>query len=221
MRGLCWVPLLFCACRALAQDDDFARCTTLSFAPLDETVPACNAMIDDPAGLDPAALASIHAARAEALEFALVYHGENEVDPDALLAAALADLEQAVSIDPRHHAQRASILFRLGRFPEAADGFTAAIAASPADAAGLLESRSVALAAAGDMVGAIDDMTAAVRLSTAAPDLAHLLGRRAELKEQTGDVAGAIADHTAILRILPDRAVSQEALVRLGGGPPG
>lgn len=85
---------------ALAQESGIDRCLTLSFAPIDVNLPACTAMIENPRGLAPAKLAEVHAARAEAYRFAITYHGEHDVQPTELLAAALADLDKAVALAP-------------------------------------------------------------------------------------------------------------------------
>jgi hypothetical protein len=84
----------------LAQESGIDRCLTLSFAPIDVNLPACTALIDNPRGLGPARLAEIHAARAEAYRFAITYHGEHDVQPKELLAAALADLDKAAALAP-------------------------------------------------------------------------------------------------------------------------
>jgi tetratricopeptide (TPR) repeat protein len=201
---------------ASAQDTPLERCTTLSFAPLEVNVPACTALIQN-GGRDEATLASIYAARAEAYEFAIVYHGDREVNASELLALALADLDRAVAADPGHHQSRGDILFRLSRFAEAAESYTAAIDATPANARGLLQLRSMALAEVGDRSGAIDDMTATIRLTTRPYDRARLLVRRAELREAAGDIAGAIADYEEVTRLSPGNRSAGEALARLSG----
>jgi tetratricopeptide (TPR) repeat protein len=201
---------------AFAQDAPLDRCTTLSFAPLDVNVPACTALIEADGIRDPGMLATLLAARAEAYEFALTYRGEHKVDPDKLLAAALADLDRAAGIDPRHHMARGDILFRLSRFEDAAASFTSAIAAAPADAPGLLERRSMTLAAANDTEAAIDDLTAAIHLTTRDADRVRLLLQRGPLREAAGDTARAISDYQAAARLDPNRRGPREALARLG-----
>lgn len=201
---------------AVAQDTPSDRCTTLSFAPLDVNVPACTTLIDANETRDPKMLATLLAARAAAYEFALTYRGEHRVNPDELLAAALADLDRAAGLDPRHHRARGDILFRLSRFGDAAESFTSAIAAAPADAPGLLERRSMALAAANDTEGAIDDLTAAIRLTTRDADRLRLLLQRGPLLEAAGDTARAISDYQAAARLDPNRREPREALAHLG-----
>ncbi|HEY7798746.1 MAG TPA: tetratricopeptide repeat protein [Hyphomonadaceae bacterium] len=201
---------------AFAQNAPLERCTTLSFAPLDVNVPACTALIEANEARDPETLALLLAARAEAYEFAITYRGEHIVNPAELLADALADLDRAAGMDPRHHMARGDILFRLSRFEDAAASFTSAIASAPADAPALLERRSMALAAANDTEGAIDDLTAAIRLTTRDADRVRLLLQRAPLLEAASDRAGAISDYRAAARIDPDRPGPREALSRLG-----
>lgn len=205
------------AAGAVAQDQTHERCLTLSFAPLDDNIPACTALIESSGALDPPVLGAIYAARAEAYEFALTYHGDHDVSAEALLAAALADLDRAVAIDPRHHAQRADILYRLSRFEEAAAGFTAAIAADPSAAAARLESRSAALEASGDLTGAIEDVTAAIRLAASTSDAARLTLRRAELREAAGERAAALADYERVLRDDRENVTARNGADRLAG----
>jgi tetratricopeptide (TPR) repeat protein len=134
-----------------------------------------------------------------------------------LLGLALADLDRAVASDPRHYGRRGDILFRLGRFNEAAESYASALNATGART--LLESRAMALAAAGDHGAAIDDMSAAIRLAAAAPDHARLLVRRAEMHEAAGDLARAVADYQDVIRLDPGSRTARDALARLGAPP--
>lgn len=218
MKRLIVCGLALCtAAAASAQEDQRARCATLSFAPLDENVPACTALLQEMDALDPATLAAIYAARAEAYEFALTYHSGHDVDPEQLLGLALADLDHAVASDPRHYGRRGDILFRLGRYNEATESYTAALNA--AGARTLLESRATALAAAGDHRAAIDDMTAAIRLAPGEPDRARMLARRAEMREAAGEFSGAVADYQEVIRLDPGSRAARDALARLGAQP--
>jgi tetratricopeptide (TPR) repeat protein len=218
MKQLIVCGLALCAAgEASAQEDARARCVTLSFAPLDENVPACTALLQEADALDPTTLAAIYAARAEAYEFALTYNSGHDVDPEELLELALADLDRAVAADPRHYGRRGDILFRLGRFNEAAESYASALNARGAHM--LLESRAMALAAAGDHRAAIDDMTAAIGLVAGGSDRARLLARRAEMHEAAGDVAGAVADYHEAIRLDPASRAARDALARLGPQP--
>jgi tetratricopeptide (TPR) repeat protein len=207
-----------CATGAPAMDDTVERCLTLSFAPLDDNVPTCTALIESAEGLAPSTLADVYAARANAYEFALTYQLGHEVSPDALLASALADLDRAVALDPRWHGARGDILFRLSRFEEAAESYTAAIAAEPpGTTASRLESRAFARAEAGDHPGAIADISESMRLSASRLERRRRMLHRGELREAAGDVAGARADFEAVLDEDPESAAARAGLARLGG----
>jgi tetratricopeptide (TPR) repeat protein len=216
LRAILFASVLGAATSALAQQDPrLERCTTLSFAPLEVNVPACTALLDDAARFDQSTLGAIYAARAEAYEFGIAYHGEIEVQPDELLALALADLDQAVQLSARYHLQRGDVLFRLSRFVEAADNFTAAIAATSTPAPDLFQRRSMAWASAGEHENALNDIDAAILGATSPLERARLLLQRAELRETVGDADAAIADYQAVLQIDSSQRTAIDALRRL------
>jgi hypothetical protein len=124
---------------ATAQESPLSLCTTLSFAPLDMNVPACTTLIEQPEGLSPAVLGEVYAARAEAYDFAITYHGDHDIDPRELMAAALADLEKAVSIMPASVGsprilviqRRADLRYRTGDRAGAIEDYRTVLAALP------------------------------------------------------------------------------------------
>jgi tetratricopeptide (TPR) repeat protein len=207
-----------CATSERVADASLEGCLTLSFAPLDDNVPACTALIARADALDRDTLAAVHAARAAAYEFALTYDDGHEVEAGALLQAALADLDQAVALSSRWHARRGDILFQLSRFVDAAESYTLALAAEPAAAASLLESRSFARAEAGDLAGAIGDISEAIDRSASAIEARRRTLRRGELREAAGDVAGALADYREVVAGQPDNVTAREAVERLERG---
>ncbi len=209
------LAISLCPSDAWAQEDAFDACLSLSFAPLDHNVPACSALIDGPAALDSQTRAAVLAARARAYEFALTYRGDSDVADDMLLASALADLDRAVAADPSFRPQRAGVLHRLGRFADAVQDYDAAIAAAAPSLSSLLSARSTSLAAQGRQAEAIDDMTAAIRLSTSPSQIAGFLFRRGELREGTGAQSAALADYQAVLALQPHHGGARAAVTRL------
>jgi hypothetical protein len=107
-------------------DEQLERCTTLSFAPLEFNVPACTALLGDAESLDDSTVAAIHAARAEAYEFAITYHGNTEVRAAELLALAIDDLTSAISLTPAP-ATRAVLVLRRAQLRERAGDTAGAI----------------------------------------------------------------------------------------------
>ena len=209
------VTLVLASVSTSSLADDWEDCTVLSFGPLDVNIPACTALLDDEGNLSDDRRALAHGARAAALHWATTYHHGHEVDPEALLLAALDDLDQAVALDPRFHGERAEAQQRLGRHQSAVDDYTAAIEARPDLAVHYLSGRAHALEALGDLDAAIDDMTAAIRLTTAAPDLVRHLMRRGALHEAAGNPSAAAADFRHVLRLAPDHVNAVSALQRL------
>jgi tetratricopeptide (TPR) repeat protein len=193
-----------------AAADDWERCTVLSFAPLDDNVPACERVLAGD-GLSGAERAQAHAARADALGFAFTYHLGHEIDREAMLETMRADLDAAVALDPAWHAARADLRMMLGDWAGARDDYTAAIAVDPSGAAAYLGFRSLAFENMGALDDAIADVGAALRLDLARPDIGHLM-RRGQLYEVTGDLAAAERDYRAVLAAAPGYPPAQERL---------
>lgn len=196
--------MLACSWPGPATAGDWEGCTELSFAPLDYNVPACTRVLagDD---LSDTQRAQAHAARAEALGFALTYHAGHQIDREAMLADMATDLDAAVSLDPAWHGRRGELRSMMGDPAGARDDYTAAIAHDAASAAHYLSYRALAFEALGQPGQAIADLTAALRLDIDRPDIG-LLMRRGLLLEATGDPMAALRDYRAILDIAPDHA---------------
>jgi hypothetical protein len=108
-------------------DEQLERCTTLSFAPLEFNVPACTALLGEADAHDESTLAAIHAARAEAYEFAITYHGNTVVRPAELLALAIEDMTSAIGLTPAP-AARSVLVLRRAQLREGAGDTAGAIA---------------------------------------------------------------------------------------------
>lgn len=194
----------------------FEQCLKLTFDPLGVNVPVCTRVIASGA-LDDDRLADALAARAEANLWAITYDGGRGTDAREQLELALADLDAAVALRPSLLARRGEVLYQLGRFEEARTDFTDAIEADPASEAGLLNSRSFAQEALGELDAAIADLTRALELGGARVPQPSWLFRRAALRDQAGDRAGAIADLETVLVLQPSHQTAAEALARLRG----
>ena len=148
---LCACTIGVASCATGPTNEQLERCTTLSFAPLDVNVPACTALLDEAEALDESTVAAIYAARADAYEFGITYHGDREVRADELLTLAINDLGAAIDVTSAPAARAA---FQL---------------------------------------------------------------RRAQLREGAGDREGAIADYQAVLGAEPGHQAAISALQRLQG----
>ena len=117
-------------------------------------------------------------------------------------AAAVADLDRAVEIDPanpRAHSARALVRHAQGNFAGAVADATRAIEIDPALAAAW-GYRGLARLEQGDLAGAIADCGRAVEID---PALAAAWSNRGLARRQAGDLARAAADLTRALELDP------------------
>ena len=98
--GLLTAAFVLAAAGAWADDRD--DCLALSFAPLLQTILACDRLVAS-GTLSEGDLVAVLKARAEAWRFALTYRSGLKIDTKDLLSARLADLDRAVGLARRLH----------------------------------------------------------------------------------------------------------------------
>lgn len=207
--------------------DDMEACTTLSFAPLEQTIPACDRLIGS-GTLDEESLFRALVARAHASGFAITYHFGHDIDARALLDAQLADFDRALVIARRLHdigklmpefraalADRASVLLQLDENERAAAGYSEVIYLSDEPATFAFFGRSLAFERMGRLDLALADMTVLVWLADGGSLAANVLVRRAELHEAAGHTDMALADYRRVLTLAPDHVTARDAIDRL------
>ena len=208
------IPLAAIGCMIAlgpALADDLRACVELSFAPLDDNVPACDAVLASDA-LTPELQAIAYAARAEALQFALTYSGDHEIDAEALLRDALSDLDEAVRRNPAYLGERAGVRIRLGQLQAAREDFSRSIDLHRLDTARLLERRALVLNQQGDTAAAIEDLSAAIDLTPDGREALRFRMVRAGWLELAGDVEAAAQDYRAVLDADPEYAPARARL---------
>lgn len=193
---------------------DWPLCATLDEAPLDERLAACGRILAAPE------LPDLRRAQALAVRAEIKLRGlKNRETPadeaEAVRLSALSDLDQAIILDPSHHGARSDLLRRLGRFEEAAEGYSRAMEAEPSDTEAYLLSRSYCYEGMGQPERALLDLDAAVDLAISRSDKAQALTRRGGLRESLGETETAIEDYLEALRLVPEHAGAQIALQRL------
>lgn len=226
-----WALALPFIMTAPAVAGDREACSTLSFAPLDFNVPACNRIINSGKLLDDAMFKALMA-RARAHGWAMTYNFGHKVDPEALLKFQLADLNRAVAIARHLHnkmnfrmqfhkalSERASVQAQLGHGAQAVADYSKAIGLGKPPYFLDLFGRSVAYEQLGRLDLAIKDMSAVVAMTNGKSNHANWLVRGAELYEKSGDATTAIMDYRQAVQLMPDHTIATKALRRLDAGP--
>ena len=221
------IVLLATLAAAVSRADDKEDCLTLSFAPLLQTIPACDRLIAA-GGLGDADLIVALMARADALRFALTYRSGQKVKREDLLTARLGDLDRAVGLARRLRletpavevlrgalSERAVAEAALGHHARAVGDYSEAIALADTPALLDLYGRSLAYERSGRLDQAIADMSAILRIHSTDSNFANHLVRRAELHEAAGDKAAAITDYRRALKESPDHTGARQALEKL------
>jgi tetratricopeptide (TPR) repeat protein len=209
-----------------ARADDWQACMTLSFAPLDQNIPACDTLLESGELPDDRRIDALWA-RAQAFLFALTYHFGHSIDDQDLVRRALADLDQAKALasaqsgsDQRQLAQimreRASVLYQLGRHREAAEEYTAVFdLLGETDPPSLL-ARALAYKEMGQFDSAIADMDEVIRVTEGALNQSNWFHLRGEIYEAAGNQEAAVADYRRTLQLQADHGGAAKALDRLG-----
>jgi predicted AlkP superfamily phosphohydrolase/phosphomutase/Flp pilus assembly protein TadD len=145
--------------------------------------------------------------------------GERRAEAAADAAVDPAILERLRSLgyiddtaSPKGDRNLAALHFQAGRYAEAAEAYTALVAASPDDGQ-LRASLAGALGALGRYDEALEHLEAAVRLEPLNPEAHH---NRAVIFERQGKRDAAIAEYRAAIRYNPQYEASRQALQRLG-----
>jgi len=212
--------------------DDRANCFNLSFAPLDDTIPACDRLIDS-GEVDDKELYLALEARAMASYAAETYRSGHTIDSQTLLESQHVDYDRMVEIARRLHAReeahlpllqnalagRAEANARLGRPDRAVQDYSENIGLREQPRMGDFYGRSLSLGHLGQVEAAIEDMSIVIKMSEGDSNLANYFARRAKLYEAAGDTAAAIVDYRRTLTLMPDHTVANKALQRLTATP--
>jgi Flp pilus assembly protein TadD len=134
------------------------------------------------------------------------------VDPAVL--AHLRALGYLDAESPEGDRNRATMLFKAGRYAEAAEAYAKLVKAMPQDGA-LRSSYAAALGKLGRDDEALEQLDEAIRLVPANPEANH---NRGVILERQGRRDEAIAAYRTALRYTPGYQPSQTALARLGVG---
>jgi tetratricopeptide (TPR) repeat protein len=217
------VALVAAAPSALA--DTWENCTSLSFAPLDQNIPACTRLIEEE-GLADRQLLEALVARAEAYEFAVTYRSNHDVGEAHLLETAAADLDRALLIAkanpsqysvelPAALSQRAGLSFRLGRYESSSMEYAEALQLSGGQVVSALHGRALALKELGRLDEALSDISAILRIAKGTPNEANWAFARGELYQSAGRPDEAEADFRQALALQPDHIAARDALLKL------
>ena len=172
-----------------AGDPNWQACAGLSTTP-EQRVAACTAVIDGKTETG-GRLAGAYCSRG---------YGLTE---QRLLDAALADLDEAIRLDPAYpcpHNNRGRVYAMKRDFDRAISDYDEAIRLQPSFALAY-NNRGDARLARGDVPQAMTDFDAAIRLD---PKLAIAYGNRAYIYYRMHDFAHAIADYSTQIKLRPD-----------------
>jgi tetratricopeptide (TPR) repeat protein len=208
---------------ALATDWD--SCGRLSFAPLDQNVPACTRILEANDLTDDRVIAAL-LARSRAYEFAVTYHRGHTIDKKHLIEKAVADLDRVVTIARKQggvHStalqqalqERAALSLQLGQPERAVRDYTSVMQAPGGRIAPVLHGRARAWAAMGRYDEAIADLDELIRAFEGTSNHHNRIFDRGEMHEAAGNRQAAIEDFRRTLELDPNHGAARAALERL------
>lgn len=209
--------------------DDLDSCKRISFAPLDIDIPACTRLINEGRLTDDQMVAAL-LVRARAYETARTYRSGHNVEPEKLMAMALADLDRAIGLIRKggSHSpsqlnaalnERASVLYQLGRSEQAAQDLSEVLRSRSGEVISILHTRALAMQSLQRYDEAIADMNALVRIARDTSNYHNFIYTRGGIYALAGNRDAAIADFRTVLKLDPAHIGAAQALKKLGVTP--
>lgn len=204
---------------------DWDECTRLSFAPLDQNIPACTRILANRDLTDDRAIAAL-LARADAYDFAITYNWSHKIVAEDLLEKAMADLDRAVTIAKKRKGEfsaelrqvlerRGSLSLRLDRPEQAFRDYSSVLQMPEGRSELTLHGRAIASAAMGRHQEAIADINELIRSTKGTLSHRNWIFARGLMNEAAGKRQAAIEDFRLTLEIDPGHHSARTALKRL------